>query len=152
MGIYISNELHIKSRNDLNFSDSNSIETLFIEVIKPRGKNIIIGVIYRPPDQNLDTFVHYFNAIAEKISRENKLCYIMGDFNINFMNYQCNNKTGEFVDSIFSNMLYPRITRPTRITAHTATLIDNILSNNFECNTKNGLFFQIYLTIFQSFL
>ncbi len=152
VGIYISNELHIKSHNDLHFSDSNSIETLFIEVIKPRGKNIIIGVIYRPPDQNLDTFVHYFNAIAEKISRENKLCYIMGDFNINFMNYQCHNKTGEFVDSIFSNMLYPRITRPTRITAHTATLIDNILSNNFECNTKNGLFFQIYLTIFQSFL
>ena len=74
MGIYISNELHIKSRND--FSDSNSIEILFIEVIKPRGKNIIIGVIYRPPDQNLDTFDHYFNAIAGKISTENKLCYI----------------------------------------------------------------------------
>ena len=57
------------------------------------------------------------------------------------MNYHCHNKTGEFVDNIFSNILYPRITRPTRITAHTATLIDNILSNNLDCRVLNGLFF-----------
>lgn len=141
VGLYLSNDLQFKSRNDLHFSDSNSIDALFIEVINSQGKNAIVGVVYRPPDQNLNTFVHEFNSLAEKISRENKSCFILGDFNINFMNYQRHNKTGEFVDSIFSNMLYPRITRPTRITSHTATLIDNILSNHFDCHIKNGLFF-----------
>jgi hypothetical protein len=66
----------------------------------------------------------------------------MGDFNINFMNYQCHNKTGEFVDSIFSNMLYPRITRPTRITAHTATLIDNILEIILNVIQRMDFFFR----------
>ena len=141
VGLYLKNDLQFKNRKDLHFSDANSTESLFIEVIKPQGKNIIVGVVYRPPDQNFNTFVDDFSIIAEKISRENKLCYIMGDFNVNFMNYQCHSKTGEFVDNIFSNMLYPRITRPTRITAHTATLIDNILSNNFDCRVLNGLFF-----------
>ena len=129
----------------MHFSDSNSIiiDVLFIEVINSQGKNYIVGVVYRPPDQHLNTFVHEFNSLAEKISRGNKRCFIIGDhdFNINFMNYQCHNKTGEFVDSIFCNMLYPRITRPTRITAHSITLIDNILSNNFDCHIKNGHFF-----------
>jgi exonuclease III len=92
------------------------------------------------PDQNLNIIVHEFNSLAEKISRENKRCFIMGDFNINFMNYQCHNKTGEYVDSIFSNMLYPHITRPTTITAHSATLIDNILSKHFDCHIVVSFF------------
>ena len=138
--MYLSNELQFKSRNDLHFSDSNSIDALFIELINSQGENYIVGVVKRPPDQNLNIIVHEFNSLAEKISRENKRCFIMGDFNINFMNYQCHNKTGEYVDSIFSNMLYPHITRPTTITAHSATLIDNILSNHFDCHIVVSFF------------
>ena len=63
-----------------------------------------------------------------KISRENKICYLMGDFNLNLMNYQSSTKTGEFLDSIYSNMFHPLISHPSRITSHTATLIDNIFT------------------------
>ena len=45
------------------------------------------------------------------------------------------------MDSIFSNMLYPRITCPTRLTAQTTTLNDNILSNYSICHTVNGFLF-----------
>jgi hypothetical protein len=61
-----------------------------------------------------------------KISKENKSCYLMGDFNMNLLNYQSHNQTNEFLDIMYSNMFFPLITRPTRITSHTATLIDNI--------------------------
>ena len=76
-------------------------------MINPQGKNTVVGIVYRPPDQNLNIFVDDFSAILEKISREKKLGVIMGGFNINFMNHQCHNKTGELVNSIFSNMLLP---------------------------------------------
>ena len=33
----------------------------------------------------------------------------------------------------------PMITKPTRITAHSATLIDNIFTNNATVSSKNGL-------------
>ena len=45
---------HFKLRGDLEIIDIDFAETLFIEIRKPRGKNIIVDVIYRPPDRNLD--------------------------------------------------------------------------------------------------
>lgn len=41
---------------------------------------------------------------------------------------------------MYSLSLYPVITRPTRITAHCATLIDNIFTNNLNTNITSGLF------------
>ena len=35
--------------------------------------------------------------------------------------------------------LYPKITRPSRITPHCSTLIDNIFTNDIEDNTVSGL-------------
>ena len=58
------------------------IETKFAEILNKNGKNIIIGVVYRPPNGNLDSFKKAMNAILEKVNRENKLCYLIGDFNV----------------------------------------------------------------------
>ena len=48
----------------------------------------------------------------------------MGDFNVNLMNYQHHQLTGQFLDGMYSNMFFPLITRPSRITSHIATLIE----------------------------
>ena len=141
VGLYLLENLNYKTRMDLRFDTSDTTDSLFVEVLVPKGKNVIIGVIYRPPNRNLQSFVSNFNEVIDKIGKENKQCYIMGDFNINLMNYQSNDLTGEFLDIIYSNSLCPLINRPTRITSHTATLIDNILSNDFDSDTVNGLFF-----------
>jgi hypothetical protein len=37
-----------------------------------------------------------------------------------------------FTEYLFTSSFYPLITKPTRITAHTATLIDKIFTNNFD--------------------
>ena len=42
---------------------------------------------------------------------------------------------------MYSNMLFPLIMRPTRITSNTATLIDNIFTNNLNHVMFNGLLF-----------
>ena len=57
---------------------------------------------------------------------------MMGDYNINIMNYETHSLTGEFVDVMSSNSFMPLITRPTRVIATSATLIDNIFTNYFE--------------------
>ena len=51
---------------------------------------------------------------------------------INILNYDSHSLTGEFVDIMSSNAFVPLITRPTRVTATSATLIDNIFTDNFE--------------------
>ena len=40
----------------------------------------------------------------------------MGDFNLELMNHQSSSENGEFLDSVYSNMFYPLISRPTGIT------------------------------------
>ena len=33
-------------------------ESLFVEINRPKEKNIIVGVVYRPPNQNLQDFMN----------------------------------------------------------------------------------------------
>ena len=132
VGLYISNNLEFKLRSDLSFDDIDIAESLFVEILRPHGKNIVVGTIYRPPnqtDQRVNDFLSTNNELLEKISRENKICFLMGDFNLNLINFQHHQTTGEFLDGLYSNMFFPLITRPSRITCHTATLIDNIFLN-----------------------
>jgi hypothetical protein len=80
------------------------------------------------------------NDILINITRGNKLCYIMGDFNLDLLRYNDNVPTQEFIDRLFTySTLYPLISNPTRITSHTATLIDNIFTNQLSDNVFNGI-------------
>lgn len=86
VGLFVSNHLEFKHREDLSISNVDIVESLFIEVIRPREKNIIVGIMYRAPNQRIDDFVTANNELLDKISRENKVCFLMGDFNVNLMN------------------------------------------------------------------
>lgn len=141
VGLYLSNELEFKIRGDLIIDEVETAESLFIEIVTSQGKNIIVGVIYRPPNSNVSTFLIKYNELIGKISRENKECYIIGDFNLNLMNYQRHSSTGEFLDGMYTCMFFPLITRPSRLTSHTSTLIDNIFTNHFSDSSKSGLLF-----------
>ena len=132
VGLYVSNDLNFKIREDIRVPNEEVMEPLFIEIIRPHGKNIIVGIIYRPPNQSVDVFVENFSEILAKISRENKICYLMGDFNLNLLNHQNHDATGKFIDEFHSCMFSLLISLPSRITSHSATLIDNIFTNYFE--------------------
>ena len=73
-----------------------------------------------------------------KIVKENKLVFCMGDFNVNLLNYNVHNPTNDFLDSMLSNYLLPYILHPTRVTDHSATVIDNIFSNNTVFESVSG--------------
>ena len=63
----------------------------------------------------------------------------MGDFNLDLLCYNNNVPTQEFIDRLFSYSFYPLILKPTRITSHTATLIDNIFTNQLSDNLFTGI-------------
>ena len=86
--LYIANHLSYKSRNDLNIYEKPELESTFIEVINPQKNNIIIGSIYRHPSMDLDDFnKNFLNKHLEKVSKEQKSVYLLGDFNVNLLNY-----------------------------------------------------------------
>ena len=115
------------------------MESNFIEIVNPRKPNIIVGVIYRHPPSDLTDFnCNFLNKLLENISKERKSIFLLGDFNVNLLNYNEHNQTNEFLDSLASNSFIPLILQPTRITSHSNTLIDNIFSNVIDSDIISG--------------
>ena len=52
---------------------------------------------------------NYVNSLLEKISKEQKSVFLLGDFNINLMNCNVHNPTNEFLDSLACNPFSPYI-------------------------------------------
>ena len=130
--LYVDDKINYSVRHDLNkMKHPDKTETLFIEIDRPKAKNVVIGVVYRSPDQDVRIFNQFVEDLLSKLTKnENKLIYIMGDFNINLLNEDVHAPTNEFIDMMTSYSLYPSITKPTRITTRSATLIDNIFTNS----------------------
>jgi len=71
----------------------------------------------------------------------------MGDFNLNLLKYD-ENPVHDLITLLYSHMFYPTITKPTRVTNTSATLIDQIWHNNLQTYYSSGI---IYTTISDHF-
>ena len=90
---------------------------------------------------DLDEFnTQYLPKLLSRIIKEikNKDFVVMGDFNIDLLNYTTDNKVAEFLDKMCSTSLLPLITHPTRISKVSQTLIDNIFSTIISDDSKTG--------------
>jgi endonuclease/exonuclease/phosphatase family metal-dependent hydrolase len=74
---YIRNSINYIIRDDL--FDEN-LETITIEISKPKSKPFLINCSYRPPDTPLELFNNYEDLIT-KMDSESKEVILIGDFN-----------------------------------------------------------------------
>ena len=72
-------------------------------------------------------------------NKRNKTIYVCGDFNVDLLQYDKHRDTNNFIDQLYSLELHPLITRPTRITSHSNTIIDNIYATNVTSCIQSGL-------------
>ena len=115
------------------------MKSTFIETVNPRKSNIIVGVISRYLSMDLADFnCNYLNKLLENTPKEQKSIFLLGDFNVNLVNYNEHNETNEFLDFLASNSFIPLFLQPTRITSHSNTLIDNIFSNVINPDIISG--------------
>ena len=115
------------------------IESYWVEITREKEKNIVIGCIYRHPATDC---AKLHNALKEKLSNLNnksKEVFVLGDININFLNYNRDNKTSDYLDMLLDLGYMPLITKAMHITDHTARLIDHIYTNVPQKITKAGI-------------
>ena len=98
------------------------------------NKSMTILNIYRSPSESNNVFQPKLEEILGKIGH--KLCYILGDFNFNLINSRHHSPTDDFLNLMTANYCKPLITKPTRITSDSATLIDNIWTNDITTESK----------------
>ena len=72
----------------------------------------------------------FMSEVLTKIKCERKYASCLGGYNIWLLNYGTHDPTQEFADFLYSDSLLPCITKPTRVTAKSASLIDNIYCNS----------------------
>ena len=89
-------------------------------------------MLYRHPNGSFETFMDYVNSTVEKIHQENKLCLIMGDFNVDLLRIDSHPGSENFINTLGSFFFQPHILQLTRVTDHSSTLIDNIFFNSIE--------------------
>ena len=136
---YIRSDLIYSTQKlqDLNVSCS-SAEIIWISIQKPHMKEIIAGIVYRPPQGNAKDFI---DGITERVQTINTLynaaeVFLLGDFNINYLNGRAV-ETKLLKDMEKETGLHQLITEPTRC-ARTNTLIDLIFTN-CTCVRESGI-------------
>ena len=73
------------------------------------------------------------------MAAEKKETYLVGDMNIDLLKCSNHLKTGEYLESLFSHGFLPLITKPTRLTDHSTTLIDHIYANKKDIVSTSGI-------------
>ena len=123
--VYVRDGILAKRRKDL---ETNDISCLWLEICPNKGKSFLVGNLYRPPDSKVE-FNDRFEEFIDVVSSQNKEFILLGDFNRNLLNEEIDRDWGNFMSSLGLTQL---ISKPTRVTAESQTLIDHIYTNNEE--------------------
>ena len=130
VGLYISKEFNFRLSGELAYN-SNESQILFVD-IKKRNHQKLIGATYKPPKTDIDNFLGCFQFVLDKLDKSTRPCYLAGDFNIDLLKCSKHTATNSFFDTMLLYSLVPTIIKPSRITADSATLINNIYINNLD--------------------
>ena len=134
VGAYICSSLKY---NILNHSVIFA-ESLWIEVYNGKDK-IIVGVIYRKPNTDLEQFKNSLLSVIDTLSVDKSDVILLGDLNVNLLQTSTNGKADELLTSIESTGLHQIITTPTRVTKHSSSLIDHIYTNASRPEIHSGV-------------
>ena len=137
LGSISKNNLPYTKHDDLCITQPE-FETLWVESEVLHQHNIVCGIVYRHPGEKLEMTLNFLYETSGKINKEGKSCMLMGDFKIDLLKYDSHTETEDFVNTLGSHAFHPQILKPTRITSHSATLIDNIFSNSLEYHVISG--------------
>ena len=136
VAFYIKNDVAFRSRCGF----SNKIENLFFNILLPKSKPILVGILYRPPNQS--AFIERLtSAITNTNDFDNQEVYISGDLNINVMNNKKHVPNGikKYREFCSQHGLKQLITSPTHITVTSTSFLDHILAKLSERVSQSGV-------------
>ena len=136
--LFINDRLTVVPRPELSFIRPG-IETLFVDIYCDNEVKTI-GMVYRRASEiSVENFSLEMNEIFGGIDVAHNKVYIMGDFNVNLLQNHRSNSVADYCNNFISHGMYPLITKPTRTAAGSATLIDNIFTNEVNCVTRSAV-------------
>ena len=154
MAIYVNKRICEGADIDSKFNpnpepDNVNEEFQFIKIKNVKGINrtAIVGNVYRSPSRNAEKFNMLLENVLQRLHRhtKKKLLYLVGDFNQDILKYNTDTNSQNLIDMCSSHGLVQLVSRPTRITDRSATLIDQVYTNNVD-NIKSCNILTVDLT------
>ena len=96
-----------------------------------------MGTIYRPPNASLANFLDTVSDIIESFTPRQK-CYLIGDSNLNLLKNNANN-VSDFINLMYTHSFFLTITKPTRVTRTSVSIIDHIWTNDLNNYKVSGI-------------
>ena len=139
VSILTSENIRTKDRPDLSICKED-FECCGVQIITNTHPILALSV-YRPPNTNPTNFIADLSKLVHTIKKSKNMGIIIGlDHNLDFLKSSTHGPTHQFLEKIMELGLFPSITRLTRITHSTATLINNILiDQKFSKNYKSSV-------------
>lgn len=139
VAIYISSEFFLKNVN-MQCLKTDQCEDMFVELCSRDGSNqFVCGVIYRHPKCNSKTFIKNLETKVMQLNQNKKTFYIAGDFNINTADTCSSPVINDYKNMLNSSGISCIITKPTRVTSSSSSLIDHILTNDIHNTIHPGV-------------
>ncbi len=137
MTLFLDSRLKFKVVDSLTTAIEDVCECIPTEINMDRKINNIASCIYRAPG----SIIEKFKVLMEKLftKTEQRVTFICGDHNIDLLNPNKHSLTDDFTNTVFSMSLFPVIMKSSRITPHSATLIDNIFTSNKDGSLVSSL-------------
>ena len=132
--MFIHKDLSFNVRNDL---EHKHLESIWVDLILPKSKPILIGTCYRPPDQR--DFYSFLQESCDTISIEQE-CIVLGDFNTDVSSKSVKNHLMKSLKSLcYTLNLKQIIEQNTRITSSSKSTIDLIFVSDKGNISQSGV-------------
>ena len=129
VGLYILSSISFKllGKNQLS---NVGCENLWVSLNFPGvQRTVVIAIIYRHPRSDSNAFIETLNNKLGEIDCNKNDFYLMGDINLNISESDCSSSSINYLSMLESNGVFQLITKPTRVTKNSASLIDHIFTS-----------------------
>ena len=127
VGVLIKGEIRHNLETKYRFV-SECFENISVLIELKNKKKLLVSSMYRPPNTNAREFVDEYAELLSKMKRIPNCDLVIGlDHNMDLIKSDIHRHTADFISLNLDLLMMPLISRPTRITKSTATLIDNII-------------------------
>jgi exonuclease III len=139
VGIFVKKGIKFSVSSTHSIFLERIFESIFIDLTFPNNYRCTVGSVYRPTNHPtltqtsvFDVFMETFSNLLSSLSDSKTNFFIVGDFNLDVVNYSSNIRVSDYVDLLFSYGVLQIVTKPTRCTSNSATIIDHILTNTSQ--------------------
>ena len=135
VAIYTRDILNVREMSQ--FVPEN-IESVCLEIIKPKSKPFLLTTVYRPPSCNanfMDELENYFHTLVE----QDKELILAGDLNCGLSLLVLQSHSRQLLDILELFQMKQVIADGTRITSNTASLLDIIATNRPDKVKESGV-------------